>query len=106
MSDVSDPEPSVHSPVVEPRRVEPPPVPGGFLKGPWRWLDERYHLEDLVGFIRHKEVPVGGHAMVWYYLGGIALFFFTLQILTGILLLFLLRGRGEHLAREHEVHRG
>ncbi|MEW6368410.1 MAG: cytochrome b N-terminal domain-containing protein [Acidobacteriota bacterium] len=66
---------------------EPQPFVGTFLDRPWRWLDERYHLDDLVQFVRHKEVPVGGHAMIWYYFGGIALFFFFVQILTGILLL-------------------
>jgi cytochrome b6 len=32
-------------------------------------------------------VPVGAHSMVWYYLGGTTLFFFTVQVITGILLL-------------------
>lgn len=66
---------------------ERPLFSGSILQRPWRWLDERFHLDDVVGFLRHKEVPVGGHAMVWYYFGGISLFFFTVQIITGILLL-------------------
>jgi cytochrome b6 len=37
--------------------------------------------------MRHKEVPLGEHSMVWYYLGGATLFFFALQVLTGLLLL-------------------
>ncbi|MFI5181334.1 MAG: cytochrome b N-terminal domain-containing protein, partial [Thermoanaerobaculia bacterium] len=35
----------------------------------------------------HKEIPLGGHSTVWYYFGGVSLFFFTVQIVTGILLL-------------------
>ncbi|HSB62668.1 MAG TPA: cytochrome b N-terminal domain-containing protein, partial [Thermoanaerobaculia bacterium] len=53
----------------------------------WRGLDERFQLSGLVAFLGHKEVPVGSHSMVWYYLGGVSLFFFVVQIGTGILLL-------------------
>jgi len=52
-----------------------------------RWLDERYQLEPLIAFMQHKEVPIGEHSMVWYYLGGATLFFFALQVVTGVLLL-------------------
>jgi cytochrome b6 len=52
-----------------------------------RWINERYEIEPLVEFMRHKEVPLGQHSMVWYYLGGATLFFFTLQVVTGVLLL-------------------
>src|SRR5690349_3856546 len=51
------------------------------------WLDKRYGLSPLVEFAKHKEVPVGAHAMFWYYLGGTTLFFFMVQIATGVLLL-------------------
>jgi cytochrome b6 len=53
----------------------------------YRWLDARFGLARLVEFARHKEVPVGGHSMVWYYLGGTTLFFFVVQIVSGVLLL-------------------
>ncbi len=53
----------------------------------WRWLDERFDLTSLLRFARHKEVPVGSHSLVWYFLGGVTLFFFVVQILSGILLL-------------------
>jgi cytochrome b6 len=53
----------------------------------WRAVDERYRLGALVDFLRHKEVPRGGHWTIWYYFGGVALFFFLVQIATGILLL-------------------
>jgi predicted CXXCH cytochrome family protein len=52
----------------------------------WGAVDERFHLSDLVGFLSHKEVPVA-HSIVWYYLGGLSLFLFVVQIGTGILLL-------------------
>jgi cytochrome b6 len=51
------------------------------------WLDERYQITPLLEFLREKEVPVGAHPMVWYYLGGATLFLFTVQIASGLLLL-------------------
>ena len=51
------------------------------------WLDRRYGIAPLVEYMRHKEVPVGSHSMVWYYLGGITLFFFSVQVMSGVLLL-------------------
>ena len=52
----------------------------------WEAIDERFQLSGLVGFLSHKEVPVA-HSIVWYYLGGLSLFLFVVQIGTGILLL-------------------
>src|SRR5438034_4307205 len=50
------------------------------------WLDERLDLSGLRHFIAEKGVPV--HAQkVWYYLGGMTLFLFGVQVFTGILLL-------------------
>ena len=51
------------------------------------WLDRRYQLTPLFEFLRHKEVPIGSHWMGWYYLGGITMFFFVVQVVTGVLLL-------------------
>src|SRR5262249_5342835 len=54
------------------------------------WLDERLDLSDVRHFIAKKGVP--GHAQkVWYYLGGVTLFLFAVQIFTGILLLLYYR---------------
>jgi len=53
----------------------------------FQWFDGRYSIAPLVEFFRHKEVPVGAHSTVWYYLGGTTLFFFSVQILSGMLLL-------------------
>lgn len=57
------------------------------VRAAWGWLDERLDLSALLAFARHKEVPVGTHSMFWYYLGGVTMFFFLVQIATGILLL-------------------
>jgi len=66
----------------------PTSAPENSGRGPlWRWLDERFDLAALERFARHKEVPVGEHSLIWYFLGGLTLFFFTVQILSGILLL-------------------
>jgi cytochrome b6 len=65
--------------VVEPSSGAQSPVIG--------WLDERFGISKLLAWAQHKEVPVGGHSMVWYYLGGTTLFFFTVQIVSGVLLL-------------------
>lgn len=50
------------------------------------WFDERYNLSPLIEFIKHKKVPVHKHS-VWYYMGGVTLFLFLVQVMTGILLL-------------------
>jgi cytochrome b6 len=49
------------------------------------WLDERFHLTPLIDFMRHKYVPVHRHT-IWYYMGGVCLFLFVVQVVTGILL--------------------
>src|SRR3954447_23576898 len=54
------------------------------------WLDERVDLSDVKHFIAEKGVPV--HAQkVWYYLGGMTLFLFAVQVCSGILLLLYYR---------------
>lgn len=50
------------------------------------WVDARLSLRPLVEFLRHKTVPVH-RQFVWYYFGGVALFLFIVQVLTGLLLL-------------------
>ena len=58
------------------------------------WLDERIGLEAIKNLAKKKEVPVHRHT-VWYYLGGMTLFLFTVQVTTGILLLFYYRPSAE-----------
>ncbi len=59
-----------------------------------RWLDHRIGFSALLPILRKKEVPIHRHSF-WYYLGGMALFLFFLQIATGILLLFYYRPSAE-----------
>jgi len=54
------------------------------------WLNERLGGEDIEEFLHHKRVPIHRHT-IWYYLGGMALFLFIIQVLTGILLLMYYR---------------
>jgi len=54
------------------------------------WIDDRLDLSGLRHFIAEKGVPV--HAQkVWYYLGGMTLFLFSVQVASGILLLLYYR---------------
>jgi cytochrome b6 len=55
------------------------------LKKTYAWIDERFNISPLIDFMRHKSVPVHRHT-VWYYMGGVALFLFIVQVVTGILL--------------------
>lgn len=54
------------------------------------WFDERLGLKALREFAAHKTVPVHS-ATAWYYFGGITLFLFVIQVLTGVLLLLYYR---------------
>ena len=54
------------------------------------WLDERVDLTEIRHFVREKGVPVHTQK-VWYYLGGMTLFLFGVQIASGILLLLYYR---------------
>ena len=60
----------------------------------YEWLDERLDLTSLSHFIEKKYVPVHAHS-IWYYFGGVSLFFFLIQVLTGILLLFYYKGSAD-----------
>ncbi|MFI5057350.1 MAG: cytochrome bc complex cytochrome b subunit [Candidatus Acidiferrales bacterium] len=54
------------------------------------WLDERFHWAELIGPLKKKTVPT--HKLsYWYFLGGITLFLFMIQVGTGILLLLYYR---------------
>jgi cytochrome b6 len=54
------------------------------------WVDERFSITPLIDFMKHKEVPVHRHTL-WYYMGGVALFLFIVQVVTGILLVLYYR---------------
>ncbi len=49
----------------------------------WDWLDGRYKLTPLLDALLHVEIP---QSIKTYYLGGITMFFFMVQVITGILL--------------------
>src|ERR671924_441129 len=54
------------------------------------WLDERFGWAELIAPLKHKTVP--HHKLsYWYFLGGITLFLFIIQVTTGILLLLYYR---------------
>lgn len=61
------------------------------LNNLFAWVDERLQLQDLVHFMGKKYVPVHRHS-IWYYFGGLSLFLFTIQVVTGILLLLYYKG--------------
>ncbi len=62
----------------------------GILKQSIQWLRERYPVQQVQKFARKKKVPLY-HGTIWYYFGGITLFLFIIQVITGILLLFYYR---------------
>ncbi len=54
------------------------------------WVDERLDLSSVRHFIAEKGVPIHTQK-IWYYLGGMTLFLFGVQIFTGILLVLYYR---------------
>lgn len=54
------------------------------------WLDDRLSLRSAAEFASHKTVPRHRYT-IFYYLGGMTLFFFTVQLITGILLMLYYR---------------
>jgi cytochrome b6 len=54
------------------------------------WLNDRVDLASLVAVAAHKTVPVHRYTPL-YYLGGMTLFFFVVQVVTGILLMLYYR---------------
>jgi cytochrome b6 len=66
------------------------------------WLDERFGLSIITRFLKEKTVPQHKHT-IWYYTGSAILLFFTIQIITGFMLVFYykptLEGANESVAR-------
>ena len=58
------------------------------------WLDERLPLPAARDLAAKKTVPLHRHS-IWYYFGGMALFLFGIQVVTGILLLLYYRPTAE-----------
>lgn len=59
------------------------------------WLDERLSINTLSEKAQKKEVPLHRHS-IWYYFGGMTLFLFVVQVVTGILLLLYYRPSAEN----------
>jgi len=62
----------------------------GIVQQSVQWLRERYPVASILDFAKKKKVPIY-HGTIWYYFGGITLFLFLIQVVTGILLLFYYR---------------
>jgi len=58
------------------------------------WWEDRLGISALTTLARKKEVPVYRHT-IWYYLGGMTLFLFVVQVVTGILLLLYYKPSAE-----------
>lgn len=59
-----------------------------------QWLDRRMRIGTLRDLALHKTVPVHRQS-VFYYLGGMTLFFFLVQVVTGMLLMLYYRPSAE-----------
>jgi quinol-cytochrome oxidoreductase complex cytochrome b subunit len=55
-----------------------------------KWFDDRFGWNELMEFVHHKTVPQHSYSY-WYFLGGMTLFLFVIQVMTGILLLLYYR---------------
>src|SRR5262249_7199943 len=60
----------------------------------WMWLDSRLGLAPFVEMAREKKIPLHRHS-IWYYFGGMTLFLFMVQVITGMLLLLYYRPSAE-----------
>jgi quinol-cytochrome oxidoreductase complex cytochrome b subunit len=60
-----------------------PLLPLGWIDRLIDWMDERVAIRQIVAFSLHVSIPRSAHT---FYLGGITLFFFMVQAITGILL--------------------
>src|SRR5579884_3980628 len=58
------------------------------------WLDERIGAAMFRSLLQEKTVPVHRHT-IWYYFGGMTLFLFSIQVVTGILLLLYYKPAAE-----------
>ncbi|MCC7493882.1 MAG: cytochrome bc complex cytochrome b subunit [Fimbriimonadaceae bacterium] len=61
-----------------------------WLRRAWTWSDARLDLTAAADHLKAKQVPNHRHTF-WYYWGGVALFLFLVQVVSGILLLVYYR---------------
>jgi len=60
----------------------------------YEWLDSRIDHENIIKFMKKKTVPYHRYSL-WYYIGGMCLFLFFVQVVTGILLLLYYKPTAE-----------
>jgi cytochrome b6 len=60
----------------------------------FNWFGARIDLDGILDFLQHKTVPHHKYS-IWYYFGGISLYLFLVQVITGILLLLYYRPTAE-----------
>ena len=60
----------------------------------YNWWNERVDLDNLLAFLKHKTVPHHRFS-IWYYVGGMCLYLFIVQVITGILLLLYYKPTAE-----------
>ena len=58
------------------------------------WIGQRIDLQGIQEFLAHKKVPYHRYSL-WYYFGGMSLFLFIVQVITGILLLLYYKPTAE-----------
>lgn len=63
-------------------------------RGLYSWISDRVDLDGIQEFLSHKKVPYHKYS-VWYYFGGMSLFLFLIQVVTGILLLLYYKPTAE-----------
>ena len=61
----------------------------------YAWMDDRLSLSALTEFASHKKVPMHRYSVI-YYFGGMTVFFFFIQFVTGILLMLYYRPGAEN----------
>jgi len=59
------------------------------------WISRRLPVERFMRHLKNKRVPRHRHSL-WYYFGGLTLFFFIIQLITGVLLMFYYRPTPDH----------
>src|SRR5439155_833552 len=69
-------------------------IPSSRMSQVSEWLSDRLCLGPVSYAIHKKEVPVHRHS-IWYYFGGMTLFLFVIQFLTGGLLMLYYRPSSE-----------
>ncbi|MCP4583581.1 MAG: cytochrome bc complex cytochrome b subunit [candidate division Zixibacteria bacterium] len=60
----------------------------------FKWFGDRIDLDGILEFMYHKTVPHHKFS-IWYYFGGISLYLFLVQVITGILLLLYYKPTAE-----------